>query len=77
VTRNTSLFISRLDTPDIWDALQQWAARYDTEVTTRQTAIHENTYASAEFTRDGVTYEVYTVIRPDPDDDDTTVPEAA
>lgn len=70
-----SLFVSRLDTADIWDALQQWAARYDTEVTTRPTAVPENTYASAEFDRDGVTYEVYTIIRPDPQDY-ITMPEA-
>jgi hypothetical protein len=60
----TALFISDSDTPDIWHALQQWADRYETQITTRPTANPENTYASAEFRHNGISYEIYSIIHP-------------
>jgi hypothetical protein len=65
------LFIAESDVPDVWDALLQWASHYGTEVAVRQGSVPESVYASAEFRRDGIRYEVHSVIhRPDDDEPD-------
>jgi hypothetical protein len=65
-----SLYISQHDAPDIWRALQQWAARHHTEIATRPTSDGNSVHASAEFRIAGIRYDVYSVISPAPADDD-------
>lgn len=62
-----ALHLGEHDSPDIWAALDQWADRYGTVVTTRPghgpgTIYARAIYARAGFTRDGITYEVSSVI---------------
>jgi hypothetical protein len=64
-----NLYVSEHDTPDIWQALQQWADRYGTEITTRPSTSPGAVYASASFRRDGISYEVYCIIYPARRDD--------
>jgi hypothetical protein len=54
------------DTPGIRAALQQYADRYGTQVTTRPSTSPGSLYATAAFTRDGISYEVSAIIRPAP-----------
>jgi hypothetical protein len=65
-----SLFVSETDAPDIWAALQAWADRYHTEITTHLASTPGNLHASVEFRRDGIRYDVYSIIHPAPDDPD-------
>lgn len=57
------------DTPGIWAALQQWADRYGTKVTSHPSTSPGSLHAIAAFTRDGIRYEVSAIIRPGPDDE--------
>lgn len=65
---SASLFLADQDSPDTWQALQEWASRYGTGITTRPATSPESVYASAEFSRAGINYEVYSIIRPAPQD---------
>jgi hypothetical protein len=67
-----SLLVSEYDTPNIWQALRQWATHYGTEVTTRPSINPGNLYISAAFQHDGISYEVYTIINPDGDGTEAT-----
>jgi hypothetical protein len=70
-----ALYVAEHDTPDIWQALGQWAARYETQVTTRPSVTPGVVYAYAEFRHGRITYEVYSIIYPAAGDD--AQPEAA
>jgi hypothetical protein len=60
------LYGAEQDTPAIWAALRQWAARYGTEVTSRPGFSPGTVHAVAAFSRDGLRYEVSAVIHPEP-----------
>jgi hypothetical protein len=64
-----SLFVSDIDTPDIWGALKQWADRYGAQITTRPGSTPGTRYASVKFTRDAISFEVYSIIRNAPGDE--------
>ena len=60
-----SLYISERIDGDIWDALQAWADYWGTEVTSGPGTRPGAVFASVDFRRDGIRYEVTAVIHTD------------
>jgi hypothetical protein len=72
-----SLYISERQDRNIWDALQEWADHYGSEVSAGPATTPGTLYASVDFRRDGIRYEVTAVIHPAPDADDQPEQDAA
>ena len=70
-----SLFVSEDDAGGhIWRALQEWADRFGGEVATHPATTPGSAHAYTEFRREGIRYEVYSVIHSAPEaaeDDDS------
>ena len=62
---------------DVWTALQAYADRYGTQITTRPATSAGTVLATVAFDRDGVRYEVSAVMRDFYDDEQTGPDEAA
>jgi hypothetical protein len=65
-----SLYISERQDRDIWEALQQWADYYGSEVSASPGHTPGSVYASVDFRRDSIRYEVTAVIHQTPGSDD-------
>jgi hypothetical protein len=64
------LLIAENEPPDIWDALQQWADRYRSEIDPRPGYHSGSIHATVAFRRDGISYEITSVIHTTPPGDD-------
>ena len=71
------LYLTADEIPDIWLALNQWAAHYGTQVNTHVGFTPGTVHATANFHRDGVAYEVSSVIHPRPEDSQPDQQDAA
>ena len=67
---HASLYISERQDRDIWEALQQWADYYGSEVSSTPGHTPGSIYATVDFRRDNICYEVTAVIHPTPGSDD-------
>jgi hypothetical protein len=73
-----TLLIDEHQPPDIWAALQQWASHYRSEVEPRPGYHSDSVHATVAFRRNGISYEITSVIRtPPPRDDEPGQDEAA
>jgi hypothetical protein len=63
------LYAPEQETTGLWWALHEWASHYGTEVAIRPGIKPDTVHACVEFRRDGIAYEVTSVIRRTPDDD--------
>jgi hypothetical protein len=66
---HASLYISERQDRDIWDALQEWADHYGSEVAAGPGTTPGSVYAVVDFRRDGIRYEVTAVIHNTPRSD--------
>jgi len=71
---HATFYISEHRHGDIWQALREWADHYGTEVASGPGVTPGTVYATADFRRDGIRYEVTAVIH---ENDDQPEPDAA
>jgi hypothetical protein len=76
-TPHATLYIEEHQDRDIWRALAEWAGRYRTEVSARPSTTPGSIYATAEFSRDGVDYDISAIIRQPAGDDGQPGPQDA
>ena len=74
---HASLYISERQDRDIWDALQEWADHYGSEVSAGPGTTPGSVYASVDFRRDGIRYEITAVIHSTGSDGQPDPPDAA
>ena len=74
---HATLHLSEYRESDIWQALQEWADHYDSEVASGPGVTPGTIYAVVDFRQDGVHYEVTAVIHPADHDDQPAPPDAA
>jgi hypothetical protein len=60
-----TLYLSATRTPAIWEALQEWASHYHTEIDTHPSSTPGTIHASVAFRAAGIRYEVTAVITDD------------
>ena len=60
-----TLYLSATGNPAIWEALQEWATHYHTEIDTHPSSTPGNLHASVAFRAAGIRYEVTAVITDD------------